>query len=159
MYHYESPSQLVRRKEPSIFFHLCIFSCLVYVPIQPPHCTSMRPYWKVGMYAGCKTKSIIKYLEHMTRDLHTTWHIGYIFDEENLLALGWDRHPQERETIEWSTNKIESLGPHTSEFDKVTYTCGKWAAESTSTPRRLLNLLSPSIPRREGDLWVLGTMF
>ena len=86
-YHEISPLQLVRGKGPSIS-HLCIFSNAVYVPIPPPQRTSMGPHQKLGIYVGYETPSIIKYLEPMTGDLHTSRYTNCVFNEDHFPGLG-----------------------------------------------------------------------
>jgi len=113
-YHDTSPLQLVRGKEPSIF-HLCIFGCVVYMPIPPSHHTPMGPHRKLGIYVGYETASIIKYLEPMTGDLHTARYADCVFDEDHFPALGGDRHPEECWEIKWNTTMMQSLDPYTSE--------------------------------------------
>ena len=115
-YHETSPLQLVRGKEPSIS-HLCIFGSAVYVPIPPPQRTSMGPHWKLGIYVGYETPSIIKYLEPMTGDLHTARYADCVFDEDHFPALGGERHPEECWEIEWNATGMQSLDPRTSESE------------------------------------------
>ena len=48
----------------------------------------MGPHWKLGVYVGYETPSIIKYLEPKTGDLFTARYADSIFDEEHFPALG-----------------------------------------------------------------------
>jgi hypothetical protein len=70
----------------------------------------------LGIYVGYKSPSIIKYLEPFIGDLFTARHVGCIFDEDNLLALGGDNmYHNECQAINWNTFGIQSYDPHTIE--------------------------------------------
>jgi hypothetical protein len=55
----------------------------------------MGPHWKLGIYVGYVTPSIIKYLEPMPKDLHTVQYTDCVFDEDHFLALWGEKHPKE----------------------------------------------------------------
>ena len=54
-----SPLHLTLGYQPNIS-HLCIFGCVVYVPIAPTHRTKMGPQCHLGIYVGFQSSSIIK---------------------------------------------------------------------------------------------------
>jgi len=87
----ESPMQLVHRREPNIS-HLRKFGCDVYVPIAPPHRTTMGAQRKLGVYVGFDSPSIIKYLDPLTADLHTARFADCIFNEDHFPALGGGKY-------------------------------------------------------------------
>ena len=59
-YHEYFPSQLLLGKQPNIS-HLWIFGCAVYVPIEPTQCIKMGLQWRLGIYLGFNSPSIIRY--------------------------------------------------------------------------------------------------
>ena len=61
VYRNYSSLQIVRGKEPNIS-HIRIFRCAIYVPISPPHRTSMSHQRKLGLYIGYESLPILKYL-------------------------------------------------------------------------------------------------
>jgi hypothetical protein len=77
----------------------------------------MGPHWKLGIYVGYESLSIIKYLEPRTRDLFTARYADSIFDEEHFSALGGGLYLNNKECqeIEWSASSIQSLDPQTKE--------------------------------------------
>jgi hypothetical protein len=77
----------------------------------------MGPHRKLGIYVGYETPSIIKYLEPMTRDLHTARYANCVFDEDHFPALGGERHREECREIEWNATGMQSLDPRTSESE------------------------------------------
>jgi hypothetical protein len=77
----------------------------------------MGPHRKLRIYVGYETPSIIKYLEPMTGDLHTTRYADCVFDEDHFPALGGERHPEECGKIEWNATRMQSLDPRTSELE------------------------------------------
>jgi hypothetical protein len=77
----------------------------------------MGPHRKLRIYVGYETTSIIKYLEPMTGDLHTTRYADCVFDEDHFPALGGERHPKECGKIEWNATRMQSLDPRTSESE------------------------------------------
>jgi hypothetical protein len=77
----------------------------------------MGPNRKLGINIGYVTLSIIKYLEPMTRNLHTARYADCVFDEDHFPALGGDRHLEEYREIEWNASRKQSLDPCTSESE------------------------------------------
>jgi hypothetical protein len=71
----------------------------------------------MGIYVGYETPSIIKYLEPMTGDLHTTRYADCVFDEDHFPALGGEGHPEECREIGWNATGMQSLDPRTSESE------------------------------------------
>jgi hypothetical protein len=71
----------------------------------------------LGIFVGYETSPIIRYLELMTRDLHTARYANYVFDEDHFPTLGGDRHQEEYREIEWNEKELQSLDPHTSECE------------------------------------------
>ena len=117
-YHDYSPLQIVRGKEPNIS-HLRIFECVVYVPISRPHCTSMGPQRKLGIYISYESPSILKYLEPITRDQFTARYANYIFDEDHFPTLEGDKNQKLKECREISCNEkdLQYLDPRTSQTE------------------------------------------
>ena len=86
----------------------------------------MGPHQKLGIYVGYETPSIIKYLEPMTRDLHTARYADCVFDEDHFPALGGDTHPEEYQKIVWNATGMQSLDPRTMNLNwkfKGSYIC------------------------------------
>jgi hypothetical protein len=52
----------------------------------------MGPHWKLGIYVGYETLSIINYLEPLSRDVHKPQYVDCVIDEDHFVALGGDRH-------------------------------------------------------------------
>ena len=76
----------------------------------------MGPHRKLGTYVGYESPSIIKYLEPMTGDLHTTRYADCIFNEGNFPALGGEEYSsKECREIDWDVSGIQSLDPRTKE--------------------------------------------
>ena len=71
-YHEYSPSQVMLGKQPNIS-HLrvfgCIFGCIVYLLIASTQHTKMGPQWRLEIYVGFDSPSIIRYLEPLTGDV------------------------------------------------------------------------------------------
>lgn len=74
------PIQLLLVFEPNVS-HLCIFGCIVQVPIAPPLGTKMDPQRKLQSYIGFTLPSIIRYLEPKIGDLFITIFSYYCFYE------------------------------------------------------------------------------
>ena len=64
-YHVYFHSQLILNKQLNIS-HLQIFGCVVYVPIALTQRTKMGSKQRLGVYVGCDSSSIIRYLEPLT---------------------------------------------------------------------------------------------
>ena len=60
--------QLTSGSQPNIS-HLCIFCCVVYVPITLPQRSKLVPQRRLGIYVGFNFPSIIHYLEPITCDV------------------------------------------------------------------------------------------
>ena len=87
VYHKFSPLQLVFGHKPNIS-HLRIFGCTIYVSIYPSQCTKMGPQKRLGIYIGCESPLIIKYLKPLTGDSFTARFADCHFDETMFPALG-----------------------------------------------------------------------
>ena len=98
--------QLVHRREPNIS-HLRKFGCDVYVPIAPPHRTTMGAQRKLGVYVGFDSPSIIKYLDPLTADLHTARFADCIFNEDHFPALGGGKYLSRDECREIKIGKLQ----------------------------------------------------
>jgi hypothetical protein len=79
----------------------------------------MGPHWKMGIYVGYESQSIIKYLDPKTGDLFTARYADSIFDEERFLALGGGLYLKTKESreIEWNASGIHSLESRTKDTE------------------------------------------
>ena len=91
--HQQSPFQLILGQIPNLS-HLRVFGCTVQVPITPPQLTKMGPQRRSGIYIGFDSLSIIKYLEHLKRDIFRARFVDCHFDEVNFPSLGGDKLPK-----------------------------------------------------------------
>jgi len=75
----------------------------------------MGPHWKLGVYVGYETPSIIKYLEPKTGDLFTVRYADSIFDEDHFQALGGGLYLKSKKCreVEWNALGIRSIDPCT----------------------------------------------
>ena len=75
----------------------------------------MGPHRKMGIYVGCESPSIIKYLEPKTGDLFMARYADSIFDEDWFPVLGGGLYLKTKEyrKIEWNASGIHSLDPCT----------------------------------------------
>ena len=87
-----TPTKVVFGQVPSIK-HLRIFGCKVLVPISPPHKTKMGLQRKEGIYVGCESPRIIKYLDPPTGNLLREKFSDCFFDEKNFLCLVGQSNP------------------------------------------------------------------
>jgi hypothetical protein len=104
-YNIHSPMQLVQGVIPKIS-HLRKFGCMVYVPIPPPQRSAMGLLWKIGIYIGYESASIIRHLDH--QELHTARCIDCIFDEDNFPSLGEEKNLSMRNDEKLYGNPRES---------------------------------------------------
>ncbi|WZZ32928.1 hypothetical protein YC2023_016329 [Brassica napus] len=114
-YHKYSPIQLAFGREPNIS-HLRIFACAVYVPIVPPQRTKMGPQRRLGIYVGCDSPSIIRYLEPQTGDMFTARFVDCHFNEKEFPTLGGD-NKQIGKKIKWSVPSLLHLDPPTKQSE------------------------------------------
>ena len=114
-YHKYSPIQLAFGREPNIS-HLRIFGCAVYVPIAPPQRTKMGPQRRLGIYVGCDSPSIIRYLEPQTGDVFTARFADCHFDEKVFPVLGGE-NKQVGKDIKWCVPSLLHLDPPTKQSE------------------------------------------
>ena len=113
-YHEYFFSQPVLKKQPNIS-HLRIFGCAIYVPIAPIQCTKMGPQWRIEIYVGFDSSSIIRYLEPLTDDVFIACFADCHFNENNFPSLRREKSiPQEWQEITWNTSTMSHLNPHIS---------------------------------------------
>ena len=116
-YHEYSFSQLVIEKQSNIS-HLRIFGCAVYVPIVPTQSTKMGPQWRLGIYVGFDSSSIIRYLEPLTGEVFTARFTGCHFNESVFPSLGGEKPIlEERWEITWNASTMSYLDPHTNQCE------------------------------------------
>ena len=95
-YHEYFPSQLVLGKQANIS-HLRIFSYVVYISITPTQHTKMGPQWRLEIYVGFDSPSIIRYLEPLTEDVLTTYFADCHFNESIFPLLGEEKSVPEEQ--------------------------------------------------------------
>ena len=105
-----SPLQLAFGQEPNIF-HLKIFGCAIYVPIVPPQRTKIGPQWRLGIYVGFETPSIIRYLEPLTGDIFTARFADCQFNEVIFPILG-KKEKEGKRNISWNEPSLLHLDPY-----------------------------------------------
>ena len=82
-----SPSQLVLGYQHNIS-HLCVFGCVVYVPLAPTHQTKLGPQCRLGIYVGFQSPSIINYIEPLIGEVFTAQFADCHFNEDVFPSLG-----------------------------------------------------------------------
>ena len=85
-----SPLQLVLGYQPNIL-HLCVFGCVVYVPLAPTYRTKLGPQHRHGIYVGFQSSSIINYIEPLISGVFTTRFAGCHFNEDVFPQLGGEK--------------------------------------------------------------------
>ena len=106
-------------KQPNIS-HLrvfgCIFGCVIYILIASTQHTKMGPQWRLGVYVGFDSPSIIKYLEPFTGDVFTARFADFHFNESVFPSLGREKSiPEERREISWKTSTMTHLNSRTNQ--------------------------------------------
>lgn len=71
---------------------LRIFSCVVCVPIAPPHRTKMGLHRRLPIYVGYEFATIVRYIESLTCDLFTARFVDCHFDEAVFPSLGRNKN-------------------------------------------------------------------
>ena len=69
------------------------------------------------IYIDYESPSILKYLEHITRDQFTTQYADCIFDEDHFLASRRDKNQKLKgcREISWNVKDLQYLDPQTSQ--------------------------------------------
>jgi transposase InsO family protein len=86
-YHDHSPHQLMTGFQPSVK-HLRTFGCGVYIPIPPPVRSKMGIQRQLGVYIGCISPAIIRYLDLESGEMFTAKFADCVFDESLFPILG-----------------------------------------------------------------------
>ena len=86
-----SPLQLVIGYQPSIS-HLCVFCCVVYVPLAPTQRTKLGPQCCLGIYVDFQSSSIINYIKSLTGEVFTAQFADCHFNGDVFLPL-WGEKP------------------------------------------------------------------
>ena len=95
-YYEYSPSQFALGKQSNIS-HLRVFGYALHVPIAPPQRTKIGLQRRLGIYVGFDSSSIIRYLEHLTRDVFRAIFVDCNFNEIVFPLLGEEKSiPEER---------------------------------------------------------------
>ena len=98
--------------------HLRIFGCAVYVPIVPTQHIKMGPQWRLGIYVGFNSSSIIRYLEPLTGEVFTVRIAGCHFNESVFLSLGGEKPIlEEQREITWNASTMSYLDPRTNQCE------------------------------------------
>ena len=112
-----SPFQIVFGSQPNIS-HLCVFGCVVYVPIPPKQSSKMGPRRRLGIYVGFLSTPIIHYLEPLTENLFTARFADCHFNESVFLSLGEDKPNSNKwREITWNTPSLLHLDPRTKQSE------------------------------------------
>jgi hypothetical protein len=114
-----SPYELVHGFVPSVG-HLKIFGSAVYVPIPPHQRTKFGPKRQLGIYVGCQSNTIIRYLNIETGDLFIAHMTMCEFDETMFPKLGPEEYcePRERFTFDQPTTKVLHRDPYDGRGEK-----------------------------------------
>ena len=89
-YYEYSPSQLALGKQSNIS-HLRVFGCALHVPIAPPQRSKIGLQRRLGIYVGFDSSSIIRYLEHLKRDVFRVIFADCHFNETVFPLLGEEK--------------------------------------------------------------------
>jgi transposase InsO family protein len=102
--------------------HLRVFGCAVYVPVPPPNRSKFGPQRQLGIYVGCVSPSIIRYLAPASGELFTARFADCIFDESKFPSLGGeDKHKntlkRSEPSFDWPNSQALPLDPKTAELN------------------------------------------
>ena len=74
--------------------------------------------WRLGIYVGFNSQSIIRYLEPLTDDIFTARFTDCHFNESVFPSLGGEKLIlEERREISWKTSTITHLDPRTNQCE------------------------------------------
>ncbi|XP_011101203.1 uncharacterized protein LOC105179290 [Sesamum indicum] len=77
----------------------------------------MGPKWRLGIYVGFESPSIIKYLEPMTGDQFTARYLDCQFNETVSPALGGVDKEIKKKDIAWNATSISFMDPRTNDSE------------------------------------------
>ena len=89
--------------------HLRTFGCAVWVPLPPKLQSKIGPKRRLGIYIGCESPSIIRYLEPMSGTSFRGRFQDCVFDENFFPHLGTQLPTDDERLLEWTSIQGQSI--------------------------------------------------